>query len=79
MLGGETERTLAVLERPQPGSLDLEQLHRVVQDVVEDPSEVWLSADLGRDAPNGRVPDGDAAPRPIASGDRHRMRRGQAG
>jgi hypothetical protein len=79
VIGGETERTLAVLERPQPGSLDLEQLHRVVQDVLEDQSEVWLSADLGRDAPDGRVPDGDATARPAPPGDRYRMRGGQAG
>jgi hypothetical protein len=38
-----------------------------------------LSADLGSDSPNGCVPDGDAAARPIASGDRHRMRGGRTG
>jgi hypothetical protein len=79
VLGGESERTLALLEGPQPGSLDLEQLHRVVQDVLEDLSEVWLSTHLRRDAPNRRVPDGDTAARLIASGDRHRMRGGRAG
>ena len=79
VLGGETERTLAVLEGPQPGSREPEQLHRVAQHVLEDLSEIPLSAHPGGDAPDCRVEGGDAAARPVGPGDRDRMRGGQAG
>jgi hypothetical protein len=55
---GETEGCQFGRDEPQADAVDAEQLDRVVEDVLEQASEVEGAADLGRD-PSERVALGD--------------------